>query len=348
MQLPHCDYRHIVQGAKNRFFCRHTQVHSRDHLVNLEVCLVCQSRNSPCPELRVPPERIVFTERSTPWLKYITTENLMRDTRRLLAKLPDNISGVVGLARSGMLPACVIAAMLHLPLFDLSRQYGVRALGCGTRLSTRSGGSYESGPLLVVDDSVNTGEQMYKARRIMAEAFPNQSVLYAAIYPRPETAKCVDLFAHGAPSPHLFEWNLFNCNLTQNIAFDLDGVICEDWRGNEEDEASYLQFIRQAQLLRPPRRSAAPLIVTARLEKYRDLTQAWLERHGVWVRRLVMGPWKSLAERRRKYDAGAFKGEEYAQSDCWLFVESDPRQAEAIFQHSGKPVLCITTGRIYQ
>ena len=58
------------------------------------------------------------------------------------------------------------------------------------------------------------------------------------------------------------------------------------------------------------RRGPIPLIVMARLEKYREPTMAWLTRWGIEVQRLVMGPWKTIQERRRG-DVVAFKAEHY-------------------------------------
>jgi uncharacterized HAD superfamily protein len=89
------------------------------------------------------------------------------------------------------------------------------------------------------------------------------------------------------------------------------------------------------------------LIVTARLEKWRDLTEQWLARNRVRVRELVMGPWKDLEHRSRPGQVAQFKAQEYAQRTASLFVESDPGQAETITGISGKPVICPAAGKVF-
>lgn len=205
-----------------------------------------------------------------------------------------------------------------------------------------------SGPLLVVDDSVNGGFAMYEAKQALIRSTPHLTAIFAAVYPRPDSAGCVDLFARLLPLPHFFEWNLCNCQQTQGIAFDFDGVLCEDFSGDEENEDEYLSFLESARPRWLPRRHEIPLIVTARLEKYRGPTLEWLRRHGIRVRQLVMGPWSSAGERLAHFQPGVYKGGPYAASPCLLFVESDEQQAAAIFEYSKRPVLCPASGRIFQ
>jgi uncharacterized HAD superfamily protein len=97
-----------------------------------------------------------------------------------------------------------------------------------------------------------------------------------------------------------------------------------------------------------PRRTPIPLVVTARLEKHRDATEAWLAEHGIQVSKLVMGSWDSAEERTRYYSAAHHKGLAYADSDCLLFIESSDMQAREIHQASGRPVLAVSSKRVYQ
>jgi uncharacterized HAD superfamily protein len=159
----------------------------------------------------------------------------------------------------------------------------------------------------------------------------------------------VDLYHRATPVPHLFEWNLFNCRFTERVAFDIDGVLCEEWQGSDEEEGDeYQDFLMNACPKWLPRRSRVPLIVSARLEKHRAATCEWLKRHKIGFEQLILGPWTNVADRRQNYDAGEFKGQAYARSSCGLFIESDERQAEAIWATSGKLVLCPTAGRVFQ
>jgi len=270
---------------------------------------------------------------------------LIDDTRQLAGRLPSDLSGVAGIPRSGMLPATYLATLLHLPLFELCREHGLRPLGHGLRLANAE---QRVGPLLVIDDSVHGGQAMALARNALRRGQSQPFCLFAALYPRPEAVGSVDLYARPVAAPHLFEWNLFNCNQTATFACDLDGILCQDWQGDEERGEDYQQFLDHAPPQWLPRRSLIPLMVSARLERHRQATENWLRRHGVRVRELVMGPWTSVAERRAQFDAGQFKGQAYARSACRLFIESDVRQARAIFAATGKPVLCPAAQQVFQ
>ena len=265
--------------------------------------------------------------------------------RDLVGRLPCDLAAVAGIPRSGMLPATQIATILHLPLYALCRQRGLVEVGQGLRLEQKD---LHDGPLLVVDDSVFGGVALRGARDALRKHHPGIRPLFVALYPRSEAVGVVDFYVRPVDEPHLFEWNLYNCNQTQRFAFDFDGILCHDWPGGDEEGETYQEFLRSARPRWLPRRRAVPLIVTARLERHRATTVDWLRRHQVRFDQLVMGPWLTAAERRRFYDAGRHKGQAYVDSPCTLFIESDERQAEAIFRHANRPVLCPTTGRIFQ
>jgi uncharacterized HAD superfamily protein len=262
---------------------------------------------------------------------------------RLIAHVASNVSAVAGIPRSGMIAASLAAALLHVPLFEVHQKQGLRRLDHGSRLEDAT---VRRGSLLVLDDSVHSGAAMEAARRIVSSSRFHKRSVFAAIFVRPERLGCVDLFARLAPQPHYFEWNLLNCSQARRIALDMDGVICDDWPGGDEEGELYQTFLENSPPRWLPRRHEVPLIVTARLEKHRSATLAWLRRHGVRVRSLVMGPWQNASKRRRHYDAGIHKGLAYRTSDCQLFIESDERQAERIYETARRPVLCATTGKV--
>jgi uncharacterized HAD superfamily protein len=122
---------------------------------------------------------------------------------------------------------------------------------------------------------------------------------------------------------------------------DIDGVLCLDPTEEENDDgAGYLKFLNEVSPLHLPTVEIHTL-VTSRLEKYRRDTEAWLDRHGVRYKRLVMAPYSSMTERRAANAHARLKAEVYLASDCELFLESDPRIAKEIFSITHKPVLCV-------
>ena len=85
---------------------------------------------------------------------------------RSLHRLPGDIDLVVGIPRSGMLAANIIALHLNLPLTDLDGYLAGRVMSSGAR--GRGGGT--GAHALVVDDSVLGGATMRAVRSRLEEA----------------------------------------------------------------------------------------------------------------------------------------------------------------------------------
>src|SRR5438552_12693467 len=50
MILPPCHSRRIIDANSREFFCAHPRHHSKDNVVNLEICNVCPLWQEPPPE----------------------------------------------------------------------------------------------------------------------------------------------------------------------------------------------------------------------------------------------------------------------------------------------------------
>jgi hypothetical protein len=274
---------------------------------------------------------------SSEW-RWIATADLMAETVRFIAKLPDDITSVGGISRSGLLPATIIATHLHLPLFEVNGR--LARLGAGSR-----GGSLvaRAGRMLIVDDTIYTGSAMDQARAI-ARAHRTDAV-FAAIYARPEAAHKADLIAAELPSPHFLEWNFFNNGpligyatnkrvYREGVATDFDGILCADGATSIGEARPYLL----------PRAHPVKLIVTGRPESTRAASEAWLAKWGAKFERMAMMPGHALAEAG---EIAAFKAREFAASPLGIFVESDPWQAERIFRLSGKPTICPAAKKVW-
>jgi orotate phosphoribosyltransferase len=286
--------------------------------------------------------------------RFVSSAELQSDIKLLLAKIPSDITAIAGVARSGLSVATMLSMYTHIPMLTIRQTANdVVATGNGWRL----GGSRHIDParekILVVDDTVMTGNSL-KAIRPLVQSQIGQA-LYAAVYVNPLAKEKPDLWAVDLPWPHLLEWNLFNSVLSPSVAMDFDGILCDDCsRGQDDDGDRYREFLLTAGPKYLPRKVPVPLIVTARLEKYRLETEDWLRRHGVQWHRLIMHPAATLAERNQD-DISAYKARHYVE---WasshraapgpiLFVESDDRQASRIAQLSGRMVVCPGTARVY-
>ena len=275
-------------------------------------------------------------------MQFRSIADLNRDVLAGLGTLPRDIDVVVGIPRSGMLPATLIALALNLPLAELESFADGRLLGVGKtrRAASTDRGFDDVNHVLVVDDSVHEGNAMRDARRRMEPLKDRFRITYCAIYGAARSP-AVDFVFESVPHPRVFEWNVMHHSILERACVDIDGVLCSDPSASENDDgAAYLSFLRNARPRFIPTHRIGEL-VTSRLEKYRAETEEWLAGQGVRFGRLVMLDLPSGEERRRLGAHAEFKGNHYRGSKAELFIESELRQAVEIARLSGKPVLSM-------
>lgn len=275
--------------------------------------------------------------------RWVSNEDRSRATLALAAKIPSSVTAVAGVPRSGLAPAMQVAELLHLHPYIVSPGGPVTPVPHGWRFKDARA---DDGLLVVIDDTVASGKAMRKLQLHDGEI--RRDRIYAVTYASPENAHLVDVFAESLSLPHYLEWNFFNSIFSQHTALDFDGILCRDCLPEEDDDGPrYRRFLESAEPKYLPRRRPVPLIVTARLEKYRADTEAWMAKWGVRFERLVMGPWETVERRRAEYSAAEFKGRHYADSSQTIFVESCPVQAKEIADYSGKRVICPGTAEVH-
>ncbi len=281
--------------------------------------------------------------------------------------LPHDIDLVVGLPRSGLLAANIFALYRNLPLTDLDGFLAGRTMGAGkTRanpLSNKADGDRAAEALvdaaagqfldrprrvLVLDDSIWSGDTLREARvKIEAAGLPHH-VRYGAVYVTPDSADLPDYYCEVLHYPRCFEWNVLHHHVLRGACLDMDGVLCLDPREHENDDGErYGQFLREARPLHLPT-SFVGSIVTNRLEKYRPETEAWLARHGIEYGDLIMMDYPDGATRRQMNTYSAHKAAAYRRARATFFIESDIKQAVEIAHLAKKEVLCIDTMQMIQ
>ncbi len=278
--------------------------------------------------------------------KWTSTRMLVRDTMQLIEILPADVDAIIGVPRSGMIPASIIAASLHLPLYSISDS-GVTECGSGARFKDAPS---EFKNALLVDDTLNRGLAMGKAKAILDDlGVPSDRYTTACVYATPMNKELIDIFAKPLPNPHRLEWNFFNSIYVSTTAFDIDGILCPDVPNSMDDDGEkYIEYLKNAPVKYPIRLNPAGFLVTARLEKYRDVTEEWLEKNGILYNKLIMGPWDSNEEREVKGVVAEWKSEFYKNAtDIEMFVESSDCIASQISRLAEKPVICPQTERIY-
>ena len=282
---------------------------------------------------------------------YKSYEDLSGTIRRNLWKIPDDIDLIVGVPRSGMIAALMVAEILNRRCADLDAFAEGRVMSCGDRMEGAEG--QEIRKVLVIDDTVNTGRSIKRARKSLAHLQERFTIIYGCVYARGKDAKnMVDLFLEdifvGKERWYLYEWNILhhNENKTSRMMWDIDGLMCLE-PPSEKNTESYEAYIREAVPMVLPTATVGA-IVTYRLEKYRPQTEEWLARSGVRFKRLRMFDAPDRETRRYLSSPGKYKAAVYnAAHWAMLFVESDPHQAEMIHSITRKPVYCYENGKMY-
>jgi len=282
-------------------------------------------------------------------MQFRTIAELNKCIVRNLTALPRDIDLIVGIPRSGLLPATILALHLNLPLTDVDGLLNGRVFECGLHRSPARAQEGSDSPrrVLVIDDSIVTGRQMEETRRRIEATGIAGEIMYAAVYSTARVKDKVDIYFEICPVPRVFEWNLFHHSyILGNACVDIDGVLCRDPSPEENDDGhQYRRFLEDAHPLILP---SVPVgfVVTCRLEKYRSLTEAWLRRHGIRYGRLIMMDYPNQAARQAAGNHAAFKAACYRSTNAGLFIESSRVQAIEIAQRSGRPVICVETPEI--
>ncbi|MEO8466246.1 MAG: phosphoribosyltransferase [Gammaproteobacteria bacterium] len=246
----------------------------------------------------------------------------------------DDIAAVIGVPRSGAVPASIIA--LHrnvhvLQLADLSRPIAAPAI-------RRGGRELPAGPVMVIEDTVRSGKTVTALRRRLgAHTKCGRDIVYGSLYVRETSKHVVDRSGVVIPRYSVFQWNWQHVSGMGSMLLDMDGVLYPESLPADSPAARPL-FVPTFQ----PR-----AVVTGRGDHLRPETHAWLRRYGISCP-VHMMPSRPLDRELLGGPAG-FKAGVYSKDDeAQLFVESDWSQARAIAGLSGKPVLCTENWKLYR
>jgi uncharacterized HAD superfamily protein/hypoxanthine phosphoribosyltransferase len=278
-------------------------------------------------------------------MHFKSLNNLTKDIHEWIPKIEGNYDCVVGIPRSGMLVANILALKLSLPLADLDGFLEGRMLGLGKRFQHINAVDFLKEPrkVLIVDDSISSGQALRIAKKKIAKANSPHDLTFAAVYVTPKGKELCDLYVEEIPNPRRFEWNILASSAVKNYCFDMDGVLCLDPTNQQNDDGErYRDFILSAKSLYLPGYEIGA-IVTSRLEKFRPETEQWLKEQGIRYGALHMLNLPSKEDRMRLKAAPSFKAEVFKKSNADLFIESEHNQAVKIAELSGKFVYALDT-----
>lgn len=274
------------------------------------------------------------------YINYRSVGDMNESLIKNLYKFPHDIDLVVGIPRSGMLPANLLALYLNKPFTDIDSFIEGRIYSSGER------GAYidrsKSQKVLVMDDSISSGNALNKARTKL-QSFINENskveILFGTVFATSNSKHLIDYYCELIDGARIFQWNLFHHGMIEHEIFDIDGVLCPN-PPVDDDGPKYLEYISNAPVLYKPT-VKIDHIVSCRLEKYRTVTEKWLADNDIKYNKLTMLDFKTKEERIAWGKHGEYKGKIYKESDDVLFMESSLSEAKEIFRISHKPVFCI-------
>lgn len=282
-------------------------------------------------------------------INFITYDMLNQLILKNLHRIPHDIDVVVGVPRSGLIVANMIACYLNKPLTDVAGVIAGKLFEHGLSKKTRNSIGDFSGvkKILVVEDSVDTGNLINNVKNRLAGVTVEKIFLSAIVAPR--AIKMVDLYFAVVPQPRMFEWNYMQHSFLKHCCLDFDGVLCQDPTPEQNDDGeNYRHFILNAAPKFIPSISVG-YIVTSRLQKYSEETRFWLRRYNIQYEGLIMLNLESAEQRRTLGIHAKFKAKAYSLlNETVLFIESEPYQAQEIAQLTNKDVFCVANSVMYR
>ena len=292
-------------------------------------------------------------------MKYISINDLTNTIRRNLWKVPHDVDFIIGVPRSGMIAASIIASYLNIPLIDVnSFVNGLETWG-GVRLQFFENNHKQSNKVLVVDDTLYAGTAIKKTKEKLksTDKYNQYEFIYSAIYYEGWAENEVNFYFEDVrkyvdPEVNIiiYEWNIFQhySHFMNKLLFDCDGVFCVD-PPDEIYKEEYIKYIKNAIPLFIPKNKIGG-IITYRLNIYRDITEKWLKDNGIKYNELTMFDAQSYDDRKlRNPNPSEYKAKYYKIHDNYkLFIESEDWQAQQISKISGKLVYCVGTNKLYQ
>jgi hypothetical protein len=251
----------------------------------------------------------------------------------LLAKnIPNKYDAIIGIPRSGLIPAAIIGFHFNIPVITVSEFSNNEHIN-GSRVKIK-----ELKRVLLVDDSIGSGRTMKRSLETI-----NIECDTAAIYTN-SVKHDLTYILKRIDDPRIFQWNILNHGYLKYACIDFDGVLCKDPTIIEDDNKPeiIINHILNAEPLHIPKMKIFA-IITNRIERYRSECETWLKEHNVSYDQLIMYP--RTAEERRNYFTrlggnGIWKGQQCNKIGGAWFIESNYVQAQQIRNIINSSVFC--------
>ncbi len=255
----------------------------------------------------------------------------------LTTKLPLDWDLFVGIPRSGLLVANLLALHYNTYLADVEGLLRGKMFNCGKRKACITGRYPKRGlKVLVIDDSIRTGSEIAKTREALKSLEAKHCISYAAIYVCPGMEKLVDYYHESLPPPRVFEWNLMHNLYVLKYCMSIEGVILGVGDQIAHDCSSLRAMIR-------PSFTIGCLVLGPEYDE--KLMEAWLISQGIDFNRIVRFEGSAESWRNDKKRA-AFKADVCREMSAVLYIEHGLSESKLIAKQSLVPVFCTQENRI--
>ncbi|MBT2772708.1 hypothetical protein J7J47_10760 [Halomonas sp. ISL-60] len=262
--------------------------------------------------------------------------DLGRDITKNFGKFSGEWDLVVGVPRSGMVPAYMIALALNVNCTDISswvNNYPLkRGLTRGVRKELSS--PWEAKKVLIVDDSIMSGKSIRSEIEAVPEWLASRATTLAVYSGKPIRSD-VDIILEFLPHPRAFEWNIFHHNVMNRSCICLEGMIAEGESVSDKPTARF-RYIPSRDI---------NTIVSSQKESSRNEVEILLKSNGITYRNLVLA--NNDTDVMAMDSLVRFKVKTFITSATDLFVEENSDQAKLICREARKPVFCSSDNCIY-
>jgi hypoxanthine phosphoribosyltransferase len=262
---------------------------------------------------------------------FVSNVNMAADVDGWVKSFETRYDLIVGVPRSGLMIASLIATKLGKPL----------ATPENIIWRSKSFSPKPINNILVVDDCVSTGKSLNEATEKIKELYPQAIVHKGVLYATDLLKSEIDTYFGIINGIQIFQWNLMHYKFGI-VGFDMDGVLCQACPDDKNEDA-YLKFLDTARPYLIPEYEI-DYIITSRLEKYRPQTEKWLKENDVKYKKLIM--W-DLPEKSDRDGAGTFKSRTIQGIHIRYFIEDNVNQAEEIWNTAKIACLCIDEMRMF-
>lgn len=181
-------------------------------------------------------------------MHYRSINDLNRIISENIYRIPHDIDLIVGVPRSGMLVASLVALHCNKQLTDIDGYISGNMMSSGlqrAKIGKKITSLEEVRRAMVIDDSLLNGTEMRRVRDLVHSAGLTSKTIFATALCNPERVNEVDLAFDLCPIPRVFEWNLMHGHMLKNCCVDIDGVLCLDPTNEQNDDGpKYHDFLK--------------------------------------------------------------------------------------------------------